>query len=80
MPTITIADRTTGETRTLNDVMPMYDASVGPSSYHYGNNVYLSDGDIYTIRVNIGQEAATFSDVAVSGGAPLQMPATSPGS
>lgn len=76
MPVITITDETTGATRTLANVMAMYDITTGPSDLHFGNNVFLADGHMYTVGVTVGSETATFKSLAVSSGMPLAMPAT----
>jgi hypothetical protein len=68
VPTIMITDNSTGATRTLTDVMGMYDIQTGTSDLHFGNNVYLQDGDPYTITVTEGPETVTFANVVPSGG------------
>lgn len=67
VPTITITNESTGETRSLDDVMAMYDIQVGMNDLHFGNNVYLPDG-MYTIQAMVGQEMIQFAHLAVSGG------------
>jgi hypothetical protein len=89
VPSITITDNTTGATRTLADVMGMYDVQTGTSDLHFGNNVYLKDGDTYTIQVMEGSDMVTFANIVPSGGmglpasagssmAPMSMPAGMP--
>jgi len=77
MPTISIANEGTGETRTLGDVVPMYGMPAGPSDLHFGNNAYLPDGT-YTVTVGVGQETAVFAHVSVSGGAGLSASSAAP--
>jgi hypothetical protein len=64
MPTIMILNESTGQSETLNDVMPMYDMSAGQTDLHFGNNVYMPDGR-YTVTVGVGQETAVFAHIAV---------------
>jgi hypothetical protein len=72
-PVIRIKDKSTGVSRDLNDVMAMYGAMMGPSDFHYGQNVWLADGQ-YDITVMLGTQSALFRDVQVSGGGmPLAM-------
>ncbi|MBV9892564.1 MAG: hypothetical protein JO020_00165 [Chloroflexi bacterium] len=66
-PVIRIKDKSTGVSRDLNDVMAMYDAMMGPSDFHYGQNVWLPDGQ-YDITVMLGSQSALFRDVQISGG------------
>jgi hypothetical protein len=77
-PQISIANDSTGQARSLEDVVAMYDVQMGPSDLHYGNNLYLQDGATYTITVTIGNETALFSHVPVSGGMGLSSDAMSP--
>ncbi len=65
-----ISSQATGLSRSLDNVMAMYDAAIGPADTHFGNNAYLPDGT-YIFTATVGTEMATFADVAVSGGAPL---------
>ena len=45
--------------------MGIYGSSMGPSDFHYGQNVFLPDG-MYMVTVLIGEsDAARFRDVAV---------------
>ncbi len=74
VPTITVAPMG-GASRTLDNVMAMYGVAEGPSDLHFGRNVYLSAGS-YTISVTVGNETATFQDVAIGEMGPsVQMPA-----
>lgn len=66
-PQIRIINKSTGERRTLNDVMSMYGVGRGWSDLHYGQNVWLPDGT-YTVMVMVGSDTAEFRDVSVSGG------------
>ncbi len=68
VPSIAITDNTTGATRTLSDVMAMYNIQAGTSDLHFGNNVFLQDGDTYTIQVIVGSDTVSFANVAPSGG------------
>jgi hypothetical protein len=71
-PTIRITDKTTGESRDLPQVMAMYGMQMGPSDFHYGQNVWLPDGT-YSVTVMIGPETAVFRDLAVMNGSPMSM-------
>jgi hypothetical protein len=66
-PVIRIRDKSTGVSRDLSDVMAMYSAQMGPSDFHYGQNVWLPDGQ-YDITVMLGTQSALFQDVMVAGG------------
>jgi hypothetical protein len=66
-PDIRVTDKMSGVRRDLNDVMGMYGVQMGPSDFHYGQNVWLPDGT-YTVTVMIGSDTAEFRDVTVSGG------------
>jgi hypothetical protein len=66
-PVIRVRDKSTGVSRDLNDVMAMYGAMMGPSDFHYGQNVWLPDGQ-YDITVMLGSQSALFRDVQVAGG------------
>jgi hypothetical protein len=71
-PTIRIMDKATGVARDLPAVMGMYGSSMGPSDFHYGQNVFLPDGT-YTVTVMVGaSDAAQFRDVAIVG-SPMTM-------
>jgi hypothetical protein len=71
-PTIRITDKATGVARDLPAVMGMYSSSMGPSDFHYGQNVFLPDGT-YTVTVMVGEsDAAQFRDVDVMAG-PMMM-------
>jgi hypothetical protein len=64
-PTIRITDKTTGVARDLPAVMGMYGSSMGPTDFHYGQNVFLPDGT-YVVTVMVGaSDAAQFREVAV---------------
>jgi hypothetical protein len=63
-PTIRIVDKLSGESRDLPQVMGMYDAAMGMSDFHYGQNVFLPDGT-YLVKVLVGPDAAEFRDVMV---------------
>jgi len=71
-PLIRIRDKTSGVSRDLNDVMAMYSAQMGPSDFHYGQNVWLPDGQ-YDITVMLGTQSALFQSVNISGGMPMTM-------
>jgi hypothetical protein len=66
-PVIRIRDKSTGVSRDLSDVMAIYSAQMGPSDFHYGQNVWLPDGQ-YDITVMLGTQSALFQDVMVAGG------------
>jgi hypothetical protein len=55
-PTIRLTDKLTGTSRDLPQVMGMYGATMGPSDFHYGQNVFLPDGT-YSVTVLVGQAA-----------------------
>jgi hypothetical protein len=64
-PTIRITDKLSGTSRDLPQVMGMYGAAMGPSDFHYGQNVYLPDGT-YMVTVLVGpSDTAQFRDVVV---------------
>lgn len=71
-PTIRITDKTTGDSRDLPQVMGMYGMQMGPSDFHYGQNVWLPDGT-YSVIVMIGPEESVFRDLAVTNGSPMMM-------
>jgi hypothetical protein len=71
-PTIRITDKATGESRDLQSVMAMYGMQMGPSDFHYGQNVWLPDGT-YSVTVMIGPEESVFRDLAVMNGSPMMM-------
>jgi hypothetical protein len=71
-PVIRIRDKSTGVSRDLTDIMAMYSAQMGPSDFHYGQNVWLPDGQ-YDITVMLGSQSALFQDVMISGGTPPMM-------
>ena len=83
MPMITITDAM-GLSRAL-DSMAMYGVTEGVSDWHFGNNVYLSDGT-YTISVRVGNEQTVFKGLAVTSEAtmapmpmaPMPMPMVAP--
>src|SRR5207248_2255279 len=64
-PTIRITDKPTGTSRDLPQVMGMYGSTMGPTDFHYGQNVFLPDGT-YTVTVLLGPaDSAQFRDVVV---------------
>jgi hypothetical protein len=71
-PVIRIRDKSSGVSRDLNDIMAMYSAQMGPSDFHYGQNVWLPDGQ-YDITVMLGTQSALFQGVNISGGMPMTM-------
>lgn len=80
VPTITLTNQMTNQSRQLSSAMPMYGVKEGMSDLHFGNNLYLPDGS-YTITVMVGSEQAVFKNVAVSTAgmaAPMPMPAPMP--
>jgi hypothetical protein len=66
-PTIRLTPKTTQVTRELGQVMAAYDAQIGQSDFHYGQNVYLPD-DKYDVSILFGSEDVEFQDIPVSGG------------
>ncbi len=56
--TVQIQNEVTDKIQTL-EIAQMYDAALGQSSLHYGNNITLDAGN-YTITVQIGNESAKF--------------------
>jgi hypothetical protein len=78
-PTIRITEKSTGESRDLPQVIGMLGVQADPSDFHYGQNVYLSDGT-YAVAVMIGQDTAVFRDVLVTAGTPLPDRAMGPNS
>ncbi len=75
-PVIRVTDRASGEFRDLPDVMSMFDAQMGMSDFHYGQNVWMPDGT-YNVDVMLGMDTASFRDVMVSGGSSMAMSPTS---
>jgi hypothetical protein len=64
-PTIRLTDKLTGTSRDLPQVMGMYGATMDPSDFHYGQNLFLSDGT-YSVTVLVGpSDTAQFRDVVV---------------
>jgi hypothetical protein len=64
-PTIRITDKLSGISRDLPQVMGMYGSTMGPSDFHYGQNVFLPDGT-YAVTVLLGPaDSAQFRDVVV---------------
>ena len=62
-PTIRITDKLSGTSRDLPQVMGMYGSTMGPSDFHYGQNVFLPDGT-YVVTVLLGPaDTAQFRDV-----------------
>ncbi|MBI4181008.1 MAG: hypothetical protein HY528_03670 [Chloroflexi bacterium] len=57
MPKITVGDKELM-------IMAMYGLKSGESDMHFGNNLYLADGN-YTVKVSIGGETAVFDNVVV---------------
>lgn len=66
VPAVSITSEPGGSTRTLDNVMAMYDVATGMSDLHFGQNVYLPDGT-YTITVTLNGETATFAHLTVGG-------------
>jgi hypothetical protein len=72
-PVVRITDKATGESRDVPEVLGLYGASMGPTDFHYGQNVYLPAGT-YTIRVLAGpSDTAEFRDVVVMDQAMVDM-------
>jgi hypothetical protein len=72
-PIIRVTDKASGESRDLPQVMAMVGAQMGPSDFHYGQNVWLPDGT-YNVAVMIGPDQAVYRDLMVTDGAPMSMP------
>ncbi len=64
-PTIRITDKLSGISRDLPQLMGMYGSTMGPSDFHYGQNVFLPDGT-YVVTVLLGPaDMAQFRDIVV---------------
>ncbi|HEY3059121.1 MAG TPA: hypothetical protein VGL99_09130 [Chloroflexota bacterium] len=71
-PTIRLIDKATGESRDLPHVMGMYGSTMGPTDFHYGQNLWLPEGT-YLVSVLVGpDDTALFRDVVVEA-SPMMM-------
>jgi hypothetical protein len=66
LPSIRVVNPSTAESWDVAS-MAMYGVDEGPSDLHFGNNLYLADG-VYVVTVQLGDEVATFLNVAISAG------------
>ena len=59
-PTITVADLTAKTKPRMVSVAAMYGFAEGVSDMHYGNNVAMTAGHVYRVRVTLGGQMAIF--------------------